>query len=90
MKTLNINHYVRIKLTKFGFEKLKKNHEDLRKKFPTVGEFTPPKVYEDGFCEMQLCEVMNTFGEDLFNGSINLPFEINIQIDEAQFEKADE
>lgn len=54
MKTLNINHYVRIKLTKFGFEKLKKNHEDLRKKFPTVGEFTPPKVDEDGFCTLYL------------------------------------
>lgn len=90
MKTLNINNYVRIKLTKFGIEKLKKNHEDLRKKFPTVGEFTPPKVDKDGFCEMQLWEVMNIFGEDLFNGSINLPFETNIQIDEAQFEKADE
>ena len=90
MKTLNINHNVRIKLTKFGFEKLKKNHEDLRKKFPTVRKFTPPKVDEDGFCEMELWEVMNTFGEDLFNGSINLPFEPNIQIDEAQFEKADE
>lgn len=90
MKTLNINNYVRIKLTKFGFEKLKKNHEDLRKKFPTVGEFTPPKVDEDGFCKMQLWQVMNIFGEDLFSGSINLPFETNIQIDEAQFEKADE
>lgn len=91
MKTLNVNNYVRIKLTKFGFEKLKKNHEDLRKRYPTIiGEYTPPKVDEDGFCEMQLWEVMNTFGEDLFNGSINLPFETNIQIDEAQFEKAEE
>ena len=90
MKTLNINHYVRIKLTKFGFEKLKKNHENLRKKCPSIGKFTPPKVDEYGFCEMQLWEVMHTFGKDLFLGSANLPFEANIQIDEAQFEKIEE
>lgn len=87
MKTLNINNYVRIKLTKLGFEKLKKNHEE---KGPAGREFTPPKVDEDGFCEMQLWEVMKTFGEDLVNGSSNLPFEINIQIDEDQFEKVKE
>lgn len=90
MKTLNINKYVRIKLTEFGFEKLKKDHENLRQKYPTIGEYTPPEVDEDGFCEMQLWVVMNTFGENLFSGSSDLPFETDIQIDEAQFEKAEE
>ena len=90
MKTLNINSYVRIKITSFGIEKLKKNHEILRKEFPLLGEFTPPEVDEDGFFEMQLWEVMNTFGEDLHNGNMNLPFSPDIQIDEAQFEKEEE
>ena len=90
MKTLNINHYVRIKLTEFGFEKLKKNHENLRKNFPSVGEFTPPKVDEDGFCEMPLWQVMHIFGEDMLIGPINLPFETEIQIEDSQFEKSKE
>ena len=86
MKTFNINKTVRIKLTKFGLDKLKKNHENLRKINPSLSKFTPPKVDENGFCQMQLWVVMHTFGEDLYNGTLNLPFEPTIQIDEDQFE----
>jgi hypothetical protein len=82
MKTLNINSYVRIKLTTFGIEKLKENHERLYKQFPSIGKFIPPKVDKDGFYQMQLWEVMNTFGKYLYNGSTDLPFEMNIQIDD--------
>ena len=32
---------------------------------------------------MQLWDVMKTFGEDMYNGNMNLPFEANIQIDDA-------
>ena len=35
---------------------------------------------------MQLWEVMSEFGDDIYNGAINLPFEHNIQIDDAEFE----
>ena len=90
MKTLNINSDVRIKLTSFGIEKLKKDHEELRRNIPSIGNFTPPEVDEDGFCEMQLCKVMKTFGKFLYSGSPNLPFETNIQIDDEQFEKSEE
>lgn len=86
MKTLNINSYVRIKLTPCGIAKLKANHEELRSAYPHIGKFIPPKIDKDGYCEMQLWEVMNTFGEDIYNGNNNLPFETDIQIEDAQFE----
>ncbi len=87
MKTLNINTKVRIKLTPCGIQKLKANHEELRASCPSIGKFTPPKTDKDGYCEMQLWEIMNTFGKDLYMGNMNLPFETNIQIDDAQFEE---
>lgn len=92
MKTLNINSKVRIKLTSFGIEILRKQHEERHRSYPFAfpASFTPPAVNEDGFCEMQLWEVMNTFGEFLYNGAPNLPFETNIQIDDEQFEKSEE
>ena len=90
MKTLNINSQVRIKLTPCGIEKLKKKHEELRSFCPSIGDFKPPETDKDGYCEMQLWDVMNTFGEDMYNGNMNLPFETNIQIDDAKFEAEDE
>lgn len=59
-------------------------HEKFRKMLPTIGEFTPPETDKEGYCEMQLWVIMNTFGEDLFNGSPNIPFDTNIQIAESQ------
>lgn len=87
MKTLNINSYVRIKLTPCGIAKLKANHEEFCSAYPHIRRlFIPPKIDKDGYCEMQLCEIMNIFGEDVYNGNNNLPFEPDIQIEDAQFE----
>ena len=84
MKTFNINSKVRIKLTPYGIEKLKEKHEKLSSLCPCIGKFTAPKADEDGYCEMQLWYVMTIFGE--YMCGIKLPFEPNIQIDEAKFE----
>ena len=90
MKTLNINSRVRIKLTTCGISKLEANHERLRFMFPSIGKFTPPKTDANGYCEMQLWEVMKTFGEDMYNGNMDLPFETKIQIDDAMLEETQE
>lgn len=91
MKTLNINSNVRIKLTSFGIKRLKENHEELRKKYPSaIGKFIPPAVDEEGFCEMQLWVVMKKFGDLLYNSCENPPFELKIQIDDAEFEESKE
>ena len=84
MKTLNTNAKVRIKLTPYGIQKLKGRHEQLRFFAPSIGEFTPPETDKDGYCEMQLWDVMNTFGEDMLPGK-ELPFETEIQIDDSEF-----
>ena len=75
MKTLNINSSVRIKLTPYGIEKLKRK------------QYIQPKVDKDGFCEMQLWWVMQIFGEDINAFNQKLPFETNIQIDDAFLEE---
>lgn len=91
MKTLNINSEVRIKLTPFDIKRLKENYEEIRKDYPHVtDEFKLPEVDENGFSKMPLWEVMNNFGDLLFNGSSNPPFEINIQIDDADLEESKE
>ena len=84
MKTLNINSEVRIKLTPSGIRKLRQRHEKLRSKVPSIGRFIPPKADKDGYCEMPLWQIMHIFGEDV-NIGLNLPFETEIQIDDAMF-----
>ena len=89
MKTLNMNATVRIKLTSIGIKRLEENHEKLCKKYPLgAEEFKTPVVDENGFTQMTLWVVMNTFGDLLINGSSNLPFETDIQIDDSEFEKS--
>ena len=62
MKTFNMNDQVEIKLSKNGIKKLRARHRWLYKQIPFIGEFTPPATDADGFCKMQLWEVMNIFG----------------------------
>ena len=85
MKTLNMNSYVRIKLTSYGIEVLHRKHEGIRAAYPFIGKFSPPKTDKDGYYKMQLWQVMNIFGQYMYDGNINLPFELDIQIDDAQF-----
>ncbi len=85
MKTLNINCNVRIKLNPCGIKRLRQKHEERRSIDSSIGEFIPPKVDKDGYCEMQLWRIMQIFGEDLYFGNNNPPFECNIQIDDSNF-----
>ncbi len=87
MKSFNINNCVRIRLTPFGITILKIEHENAHSKVPFIGEFNPPDVDEDGYCEMQLWKVMQVFGEYMHNGALNQPFEMIIQIEDNMFEK---
>ena len=65
----NINYHIKIKLTERGEEFLKKKKSYI---------LNYPKD-ADGYISMQTHEVMNTFGNHMFNG-FDVPFETNVFI----------
>lgn len=88
MKTLNINSYVRIKLTRVGIQRLRSNHKKMFEYYPSCKtKFIPPEVDEEGFSEMQLWKVMQNFGDLLYIGSTELPFELDIKIDDKDLKE---
>ena len=87
-KTLNMNSYVKIKLTRFGIKRLKRNHEEMFRKHPSCKtKFIPPELDEEGFCRMQLWQVMKNFGDMCYIGSTELPFKMDIKIDEKDLKE---
>ena len=79
MKEFNINYYVKIKLTEAGIAILKNRHDSILK---STGEFKNPEVDENGYTEMQMCDVMYVFGKYMYSGNTNPPFETTIAISE--------
>jgi len=75
MKEFNIGDCVNIKLTEEGIAILKSRYE-------TLGGFEPPEVDENGYTQMPLWEVMQIFGNYMYNSNPQLPFEMNIAISE--------
>ena len=67
---ININHTVRVKLTDKGKEIM----EDQRQPFP--------KVDEDGYHHFQLWVLMAIFGQHMYAGIVDMPFETTIYYDE--------
>ena len=78
---ININDIVKIKINEKGIDILKKEHEELKKYFPKLGDFNLQKVDEYGYTEMQLHDVMRIFGEYLTLG-FDLPIETEIIVND--------
>ena len=76
----NINHYVRVKLTKRGIGELKKQHIELRDMFKKIPDYKDPIVDEDGYTSYQMWELMLKFGHIMFAGT-NMPFETEIMFE---------
>jgi len=70
---VNINNYVKVKLTNYGLNILKSKHK----------EFEQLKTDKEGYTEFQLWELMNIFGAYMYLSSVNLPFEHDIEIKEV-------
>ncbi len=93
MKKFNINNYVYVKLTDIGYEqyldKLKYYHDTTPTLFewPTI-ENIKLKEDKNGYLKFQMWEVMDLFGENLFNGC-DKPFELDILIDENDLKYRD-
>lgn len=77
--TFNINDWVMVKLNDSGIAELKRQHEDLRKQIPSVGEFKEPKKDDDGYSKFQMHDLMLRFGH-LCQLGFEPPFETEIKL----------
>ena len=77
--TFSINDSVKVKLTKAGLDELEQRHKQLHHQVPSVGDFIPPEVDEDGYSKFQLWDLMNTLGHTCRLGG-KLGFETTIKL----------
>lgn len=76
----NINHNVKVKLTDYGREMLKKEHDEFWKDFPEqFHEYNPPKEDAEGYCTWQMWFLMESLGKYI-SPCGPLPFETEIEI----------
>lgn len=76
----NINNEIKIKLTAYGKNILKEQHEELYKFIPEKRKFELPPEDSDGWSVWQMHDVMNRFGQYVWMGNNGLPFETGIEI----------
>lgn len=79
MRTLNMNDNVKVKLTQTGLKELKRQHEELRTKVPSIGEFKAPPVDEEGYSEFQCWVLFSALGNLMVLGG-EPPFEIDVLV----------
>lgn len=85
---INLNDYVRCKLTETGKALLKRNHEELNEAIVARGG-RPLKDYEDkpdadGYLNCQLWALMQTFGPHMIMGAES-PIELDIVCEVSDF-----
>lgn len=76
----NVNNYVRVRLTSYGKEILRKQFDEMHEKFPSAfREFALPKEDSEGWSEWQMWYLMEKFGDYIRLGG-DVPFETEIDI----------
>lgn len=75
----NVNNYVRVKLTPVSLDILRRRHDSLRARLPTLPEFTPPAEDDGGWVRFQAWELMQIFGPHMGLGRVT-PFETTVDI----------
>lgn len=80
-QNLNINQYVRVKLTDQGRALHRQNHDEFVAQLPksTSLRYTPPTEDAEGWSEWQLWHLMQEFGHHMSMGKLP-PFETTIQV----------
>jgi hypothetical protein len=76
----NLNHNVKVKLTEFGINKLKEQHEDLYKEIPGLQPDFKINKDDEGFTYFQLHSLIMQLGHHLSYCG-NLPFETNMKVE---------
>ena len=90
MKSFNINSTVKVRLTKYGKELLRKDWESLWTSINRLDEhpYKPPTPDADGYVRFQMWELMERLGE--YCGWVDdLPFETVILIDEKDLKEVE-
>jgi len=72
MTDFNINYNVRVKLTDYGREVLKSDHELFWKSVGKTMEYHPPKEDENGWSTWQLWCLMSKLGKHIYLGGSNV------------------
>lgn len=75
----NFNESISVRLTEEGRRILAEKHEELRKRFPKIGPYTPKREDAEGRVSFQFWDLMRTFGPYMFLGNPRPPIEGDIQ-----------
>jgi repressor LexA len=75
-----LNQYIHVKLTEEGKQEHIRQHDQLRIRFPKIGEYVPPIEDEEGFSRWQAWDLFGTFGH-MFKLTNPPPFNINIKLE---------
>ena len=70
--SININNKIKVKLTRFGKSILDKEVCRLKQVSEAPDNYTPYETDDNGYTEFQLWQVMNIFGDYLYNGAIQV------------------
>lgn len=81
---INMNDYVKVKLTELGIQELKKQHDEMNEHLISRGGM-PYETFqinkdEEGYTKFQLWKLMSHFGHMMHNGA-KQPFEMDIKLD---------
>jgi len=81
-RKINLNSFVKVKLTKIGLEELKRQHDKLYESLPASMrvEFNPPDTDNDGYSSFQLWILMGQLGHLCKIGCV-LPFKTEILLE---------
>lgn len=90
----NINSEVLIKLNKIGYERLVENHNQFIEIIPrwqekTIEDFEKLEN-ENGYYRIQLHKCFELFHDLIYNGAKDLPFKMNILINNNDLEDENE
>ena len=76
----NINDDVKVKLTQFGWDVHKAHWLPYCDSLEEYERHMKPKVDKNGYTKFQLWDLMRIFGETMYNGNMNKPFDMEIII----------
>ena len=76
----NINENVWVRLTQSGKLIHRRQHDELRKEFPSLGRYRPPYADAAGYTRWQLWDLMQTFGPHITLGG-DPPFHTDIMFE---------